>query len=114
MSSLLSLSRRLQGLCNSMHSIPLTTQHHPTYLSPGRAIPLTKQPVARFPRIIARAGPSTEDATKEDEQVTFKYNPAMQRWEKKKGGYKDGRKGNVESLITPLAGAAYTVRNSSA
>ncbi|KAK9857616.1 hypothetical protein WJX84_011789 [Apatococcus fuscideae] len=59
--------------------------------------------------MLARAGPSTEDATKEDEQVTFKYNPAMQRWEKKKGGYKDGRKGNVESLITPLAGAAYTV-----
>ncbi|KAK9866052.1 hypothetical protein WJX84_002343 [Apatococcus fuscideae] len=33
----------------------------------------------------------------------------MQRWEKKKGGYKDGRKGNVDTLITPLAGAAYTV-----
>ena len=75
---------------------------------------MTKQPLARFPRMLARAGPSTEDATKEDEQVTFKYNPAMQRWEKKKGGYKDGRKGNVESLITPLAGAAYTVRNSGA
>lgn len=80
-------------------------------MAPGRACPSAKQAVPRAARLLAKAGPSTtEDATEEDEQVSFKYNPAMQRWEKKKGGYKDGRKGNVESLITPLAGAAYTVR----